>query len=188
MTDIKHYEYNADFIEQWLKEKGMIKDEFQKRMGINAQSYYRWVEEKSNPMPVPHILRFCNEFGVDISNFFIINGGAEEFVIPTIAKRRTVSKEQAADESKHKEEMMEAELKHLKEIDEVKTDAHNRERSLMDIIIDQEKEIRKLHQRIDNMRGPVSFSMNADKPYPTYNEEDEYGLRAAEDIPEPEDD
>lgn len=166
-----HYEYNFDFLEQWLVAKNLTKDEFQRRMGIKAQSYYRWVEDKHNPMPVQHIINFCNEFGVDINSFFILDGNVEN-TLPPISKRRAVRGEEVGTVN---EQLMQQEISYLKKIDELKTDLHQRERNLMDIILDQEKEIKRLHQIIAQ-KGPASFE--SDKPQHSQMEKRVY---AAED-------
>lgn len=150
----KNYAYNANFLEEWLRQKGMKKDEFQQRMGITAQSYYRWVEDKSNPMPVQHILKFCNMFDEDVSNFFTDGGESIELqVMPARQQKRRAVPASDTTNINLKEQILQMKLECAEKIQEIKDKAQEREDAIRAKAEEREKILeQKLEERVEEYR------------------------------------
>lgn len=100
----KDYIYNAGFFENWLAESELTQEEFQKRLDIKPQSFYRWVRDKKFPMKIEKVIAFCNEFNVDIHKIII-------------DRNKKVDKEELMTEvnSSNDVEMQQVELKYLRQ-------------------------------------------------------------------------
>ena len=138
----------------------------------------RWIKERRCP-PIDPILSLCNNMaGLTLADFFAYDDGAPLFVDIKQESQVVNKKKQTETSSDFSETtMVRMENKYLKEIAQL----YERERGLTDIIVQQEKDIRKLHNIIDTLREPISITKMANG-LGHQEEEKANSLKAAEDI------
>lgn len=145
---------------------------------VNLTTLNRWIKERRCP-PIDPILSLCNNMaGLTLADFFAYDDGAPLFVDIKQESQVVNKKKQTETSSDFSETtMVRMENKYLKEIAQL----YERERGLTDIIVQQEKDIRKLHNIIDTLREPISITKMANG-LGHQEEEKANSLKAAEDI------
>lgn len=80
---MKNYCFNYDFLARWQKaNKGVIsRDDILRGLGTkNKGSLAKW-KRGEVPMPIESLLRLCNTFDIDLSNFFFEGGECAELCL-----------------------------------------------------------------------------------------------------------
>ena len=155
---MKNYSYNADFLEEWFDKSGMRLTQLMKDLDVNNVSLKRWMRDKTNPFPVEKMILFCNLYGVDISEFFLCDGERAE--ISHDSAGAMVVKCDAPDvvsQSKY----LQSEILHLKEIQRIQQESHDREETLRQVYQQREDRLREDYEkRIEEYKSMLRDSMD----------------------------
>lgn len=125
------YFYKKDFFGKWKRENGISTAELTRVLDFNSPDKIRiWAGEKELPevtnvrlkeedrgwIPLKHIIRLCNHYGLKLSDFI---GNAEE---PSPQKRGKSDQRLQQEIDALRNDMLEAELQHIKDINDIHKD------------------------------------------------------------------